>query len=1005
MGLFRIPGKADKTPPPVDVNRVLRAPSADAIKAAEETPVDADDTQAVARRLPADAERPLDPAFKTDAVSAQAEVDELPVAPDEPADPIEVSAGEADPSSPLEDTIAINKPSVDPADNAEENEPDTSDPLAADGATPPAPGDRAAAPIAASSPHPAAVEDDGPEVPKTPFLEVATPFVVWSSLLLVLASVLYGVSRGQVDLTVAAIFATGIFLFGTLLLVAATTKAYSPLLLAGVMLRRRSVRRRNATVLAGGDVLSALGLAESILGADADARLVTTREGVVVYANEAYIAIAQEAGVMSPTGLPPRMDRLFGQAGSESSKMFRLARAAKSGAKADEVITQTMGPALSSDQIPRRRFEVSVRPMRNAGQHIAWRLREVPIESARDSLRTAYADYPRPVFALEKSGSIAWMNQAGADMIGVRLGAITAMENFVLGETKDLVDGLWEEGPEEIEARIRVKEENAGHISVVFTAFGRGGVGEGFVCVEMLPKTGVMAEQGAEDLAADVTDAPFGVAVIAGDPGTDATLVSVNRLFGDAFGADDGVRLSEALPPNAIRDLVAALRSRAQTQPLTRPVEVTIGEGASASIFRVYARPIKRRRGAYGPRQTVLYAVDVSFQKRMEEDYAHDKRLKAIGKISGSVAHDFNNFLQAIMGATEFLMRKHPAGDPSYADLVSIRENGQRARNLTQNLLAFSRKQTLQSEVLSISEMLAEFTPFVQRYVTEKVNVEVTHGRNVPYIKADKSQLELAIMNLAVNARDAMEKGGVLTVSSKQVAPEEVAAFGYPVLDEIEYALIEVADNGSGVPEDIAEKIFEPFFTTKGEGKGTGLGLSTVHGIIGQLGGRIFLHNRPGEGATFRIFLPAVSEELAAEAKQQAAEAKAKPQVDDLTGKGRILIVEDEDSVRGIVVRALAMCGYEITEACDGDEALDIIDETEEPFDLVLSDIMMPEMDGPTLITEAGDKLQGAKVIFMSGYAETAMRDKLETIEGCKYLQKPFTLKKIAATVKEAMAS
>lgn len=908
----------------------------------------------------------------------------------------ENEAVDADLASASASTLS-DDPTIEPADEAA----DLADPAAAtdtsDAADPVSPAPTSAPTVA---PERASAET----LPKVPLVEQVTPFVVWASLLLVLASIVYGASQGQVDLTVAAIFAGGIFLFGTLLLAASATRAYSPLLLTGIMLRRRRTPKKHATVLAGGDVLSALGLAESILGADADARLVTSREGVVVYANDAYMAIARAAGIVGTTGLPPRIDRLFGQAGSESTKMFRLARAAKSGVAADEVITQTMGPMILPDQIPRRRFEVAVRPMRDVGQHIAWRLREVPIESARDSLRTAYAEYPRAVLALERSGSVAWMNDSGAAMIGVRPGAVNALEDFVLGETKDLVEALWEDAPEEIEARVRVKNSDAGNTSVVLTAFGRGGVGEGFVCVEMLPKEGLMAEQGADDLAADVADAPFGVAVIAGDPGTDATLTSVNRLFGDAFGAEGGVRLNEALPQSAVRDLVAALRSRAQSQPLTRPVEVMIGEGASASIFRVYARPIKRRRGAYGPRQTVLYAVDVSFQKRMEEDYAHDKRLKAIGKIAGSVAHDFNNFLQAILGANEFLMRKHPAGDPSYADLVSIRENGQRARNLTQNLLAFSRKQTLQSEVMSVSEMLAEFTPFVQRYVTEKVKVEVSHGRNVPFIKADKSQLELAIMNLAVNARDAMEKGGVLTISSKRVGPEEVAGYGYAVLDAVEYTLLELADNGSGVPEDIAEKIFEPFFTTKGEGKGTGLGLSTVHGIIGQLGGRIFLHNRPGEGATFRIFLPAVSEELAAEAKQQAAEAKAKAPVDDLTGKGRILIVEDEDSVRGIVVRALAMCGYEIVEACDGDEALDIIHETEEAFDLVLSDIMMPEMDGPTLITEAGDRLQGAKVIFMSGYAETAMRDKLATIEGALYLQKPFTLKKIAATVKEAMA-
>lgn len=846
---------------------------------------------------------------------------------------------------------------------------------------------------------------DGQGTIDTPIIEKLTPLLLWVSISLVIISAIFAIGTRAVDLTVALIFGLGVLMFIGLMIYGRATRAYSPLLLAGLLFKTPGRKNREAAVLAGEEIMSALGLAESIVSVDVDARLVTSRDGVVIYANDAYLKLAREAGVIGGTGLPPRLDRLFGQAGRESSKMFRLARAARSGEMADEIITQSMGQPSREGDIPRRRFEVTVRPMQDKGQHVAWRLREIPVESARDSLRMAYENYPRPVFALEKSGHLAWKNKAAAELIGVSIKADLSVEDFLLGETKDIIAALWDTEPEEAEGRLRARDGSGGNVGVVFTAFNRGGVGEGFVCVEMLPKTGVMAEKGSADLAADVHDAPFGVAVIEGDPGTDAKLVSVNRLFSEAFGTDVGDRLTETFPPNAIRDLVGVLRSRASTQPLTRAVEVTIGEGAAAHIFKLYARPIKRRRGAYGMRQTVLYAVDVSYQKRMEEDYAHDSRLKAIGKIAGSVAHDFNNFLQAMMGATELLMRRHPAGDPSYPDLVAIRENGQRARNLTSNLLAFSRKQTLQSEVLSVTDFLADFTPFVQRYVTEKVKVEVNHGRNLPHIKADKGQLELAIMNLSVNARDAMDKGGVLTISSKRVVADDVASYGYAVLDEIDHVLIEVSDNGTGVPDDIAEKIFEPFFTTKGEGKGTGLGLSTVHGIIGQMGGRIFLYNRPGEGATFRIFLPAVSEAEAAEAKPVSTGTKVVPEVTDLTGKGRILIVEDEDSVRSIVVRALSMCGYDIVEASDGDEALDIIDEEETGFDVVLSDIMMPEMDGPTLITEAGDKLKGAKVIFMSGYAEAAMRDKLQMIEGARYLQKPFTLKSVAATVKEAMGN
>jgi two-component system cell cycle sensor histidine kinase/response regulator CckA len=847
-------------------------------------------------------------------------------------------------------------------------------------------------------------------------IEAATPWVLWGSLALVLLSLGYAAWIGGVDAIVAGTFGAGLLAFGTLLLIASTTRAYSPLLLTGLVFGRRGRGEQRRAVLAGQDILTSLGLAESILSADPEARLVTTREGVVVYANEAYMTLAEQAGVIGATGLPPRIDRLFGQAGGESSKMFRLARAARSGADGDEVVTQAMGRApRPGAEVPRRRFEVAVRPMRGSGyggaQHVAWRLREVPIENARDDLRAAYASYPRAVFALERSGNLAWMNAKAAEIIGTRPEATVKLADFLLGETSELIKHLSSADAEEMEGRLRETAGSPGG-GVVLTSFARGGVGEGFACVEMVRKGGLTSEAGTDQGASDVTDAPFGVIALEGDPASDARITYANAAVAEALGAEAGKTIGTVLPPAALRDLAAALTAHRKAQerkdnkkdprePLTREVEFTVGEGASARIMRMHARPIRRRRGAYGPRQTVLYIVDITRERRVQEDLTHDAKLKELGKITGVIAHDFNNLLLVVMGSTELLMRRHQAGDPSYNDLVLIKENAQRARNLTQSLLAFSRKQTLQQEVLDLSQVLSDFTPYLSRYVTERVKLEVTHGRGLPAVKADKSQLELALMNLAVNARDAMPGGGKLHLSTRAVCASEVRRYGYAVLPEADHVLIEVADDGKGVPEDIAEKIFEPFFTTKGEGKGTGLGLATVHGIVGQMGGRIFLHNRPGEGATFRIFLPALTEEEARAAKPTERSHHVNENA-DLTGKGRILIVEDEDGVRNIVVRALSMCGYQITEAEDGDEALEII-EDEPPFDLVLTDIMMPEMDGPTLIAQAGEKLSGAKVVFMSGYAETAMREKLGEIDAAGYLQKPFTLKKVAAVVKEVL--
>ncbi|MEM1380503.1 MAG: ATP-binding protein [Pseudomonadota bacterium] len=845
--------------------------------------------------------------------------------------------------------------------------------------------------------------------------ETATPAALWLSIVALISALIYGVWVGGVDVVVAGLFGGGLLVFATILIAAAATKAYSPVLLTSFLFKRISKPEPDAAVLAGNDILQALGLAESIIDADADARLVTTREGVVVYANDAYLQIAEEAGVRGATGLPPRIERLFGQSGTESSKMFRLAKACRSGVAAEEEVTQAMGRFMhdAKGELPVRRFFVSVRPMRPAGDgqtYAAWRLHELEVTREQDGLKAAFMNYPRSVVAVERSGSIAWMNGAASRLFGTKPGQPVGLSDVILGEVKPVIGHLWQEGAEDYEVRIRDRSATGltASVEVILTPFTRGGAGEGFVCVEVVPKTNMAAADPAgSDAGADLADAPFGVAVLEGDPSADGKVSYANNLFQSYFpAAVEGARFQSVLSAQAVGELMAALRAKQAHKPLTKPIEIRVGEGAQAHTFRLFARPVRRRRGAYGPRQTVLYAVDITYQRRMEEDHVQGQKLQQIGQIAGSVAHDFNNLLVVVMGSTELLMRNHPVGDPSYKDLSLIYETSQRAQNLTRNLLAFSRKQTLKPEVCSLTELLNDFTPALRRYVSEKVALEVVHGRNVPEVKADKGQIHLAIMNLAVNARDAMPSGGALRIETKHIPDTDIADYGYEVLDDVDHVLIEVADTGGGVPAEIAEQIFEPFFTTKGEGQGTGLGLSTVYGTIAQMGGRVFLFNRPGEGATFRIFLPAVSAEEAAIAAERRQAQAAKPEeMSDPTGKGRILVVEDEDGVRSIVVRALGMCGYEIVEAADGDEALDIIETEPDGFDLILTDIMMPEMDGPTLIQEAGDKLNGAKVVFMSGYAEAAMRDKLNTIEGAKYLQKPFTLTSVAGVVKEALAS
>jgi two-component system cell cycle sensor histidine kinase/response regulator CckA len=380
--------------------------------------------------------------------------------------------------------------------------------------------------------------------------------------------------------------------------------------------------------------------------------------------------------------------------------------------------------------------------------------------------------------------------------------------------------------------------------------------------------------------------------------------------------------------------------------------------------------------------------------------------MQAIGQLAGGVAHDFNNLLTAIIGFCDLLLARHQAGDPSFADVMQIKQNANRAANLTRQLLAFSRRQTLRPKVLSLTDAIAELQNLLSRLLTEKVELKIVHGRDLGLVKVDQNQLEQVIMNLAVNARDAMPDGGKLTIRTANVSEEDSRALDHALMPPGEYLLIEVADTGMGIPKENLGKIFEPFYTTKDPSKGTGLGLSTVYGIVKQTGGFIFLYSTVGKGTTFRIYLPRYFEtpaEAKAEADAVAAAAAAEPT--DLTGKGTILLVEDEDAVRTFAARALATRGYDVLQADSGEAAIAIVDGHKGRIDLIVSDVVMPNMDGPTMIKALKGKLPGVKIIFVSGYAEDAFEKSLDPDQEFHFLPKPFSLKQLAAAVKEVISA
>jgi two-component system cell cycle sensor histidine kinase/response regulator CckA len=396
----------------------------------------------------------------------------------------------------------------------------------------------------------------------------------------------------------------------------------------------------------------------------------------------------------------------------------------------------------------------------------------------------------------------------------------------------------------------------------------------------------------------------------------------------------------------------------------------------------------------------IVYGLETTEQRALEAQFAQAQKMQAVGQLAGGVAHDFNNVLQAIIGYSDLLLTSHRPTDPSFQDIMQIKQNANRAASLVRQLLAFSRRQTLRPQVMQLGDVLADLSLLLKRLLGEKVDLDLRHGRDLWLVKADVNQFEQVIVNLAVNARDAMTDGGKLTIRTANVRPDEVEALGHKSMPAGEYVLVEVKDNGCGIEPEVIDKIFEPFFTTKEVGKGTGLGLSTVYGIVKQTGGFIFCDSLVGQGTTFRVFLPrhAQSEE---EALPRTEESRR--QATDLTGRGTILLVEDEEAVRAFGARALAARGYSVLEAGSGREALDIVARRAEPVDLVVSDVVMPEMDGPSLMRELRRRHPGLKIIFVSGYAEDAFKKNLPEGEDFTFLPKPFSLKQLVEAVKGAM--
>ena len=485
--------------------------------------------------------------------------------------------------------------------------------------------------------------------------------------------------------------------------------------------------------------------------------------------------------------------------------------------------------------------------------------------------------------------------------------------------------------------------------------------------------------------AALFEEAPIGMAVA----GPDGAVLETNGPFRDILGIARDIRgkpLAELVAPS---DAVLIEGAFANARGGTGTVATL--HGSDERLAEIHVRPVAESG------RIVLYLIDVSEQKALETKFAQSQKMQAVGQLAGGVAHDFNNLLTVIIGNCEFLLMRHGAGDPSFREINEVHQNALRAATLVGQLLAFSRKQTMQPRVLILRDVFGELAQLLRRLLREGIELKLENGPDLWPVLADETQISNALINLVVNARDAMPKGGTVTISTANETTERETTMGFGTMPAGDYVRIEVRDSGVGIPRENVEKIFDPFFTTKPVGQGTGLGLATVYGIIKQTGGFIHVDSEVGKGTLFRIYLPRhKGEVLVAPAER--------PQPRDITGQDTILLVEDEEAVRSFAARALKLRGYQVLEASGGEEALELVRRHPGAIHLLITDVVMPNMDGPTLVRAARRLRPDMAVLFMSGYAEEAFRRHDENAAELHFLAKPFGLKQLAAKVKDVLA-
>ena len=733
---------------------------------------------------------------------------------------------------------------------------------------------------------------------------------------------------------------------------------------------------------------------------------VIIRDGNVLRANAAYMALATELGVTTTGGLAPTVDRIFaGQGDGTAPAIFRLHHLPEDTPHAEEFIE-----TIARDG-RHRRYNLQVTALSD-GQ--LWQISDMAKTVTGGEPVLTHA--PVGLFSVDRDGKVIAMNAVLERWLGVdKLPAPERMREFI-----ENPESLLESPPTPgriVRADTRLitrkgvvsptvmvgtwRELDTGEIIASVALYGHSSLG---VPSNQIPSREAAARSrhggGTSAAHADsVLSSPFGILKLKGETLGETKIISCNPAFermgeGRIWAGSD---FSTVLTDNAAsRDLLAL--SPSACSPEQAFEAVLSGDNALPVNLYIVSEPADLS-------VCWVYIVDISARKLLEDQLVQSQKMQAIGQLAAGVAHDFNNLLTAIRLNTDELLGRHPVGDPSYPELQKINSTVSRAAGLVKKLLAFSRRQTRRAEAVDVTDTLSDMVVTLKQTIGERVKLNVVHGRGLPPILADKNQIDTILMNLCVNARDAMsdQGGGTITIRSSDcdlanlLDTDPVEALRKAKGDR--FVRIEVSDTGTGMPENIKAKIFEPFFTTKEVGKGTGLGLATVYGIVEQSGGAMSVDSTMGVGTSFRLYFPVVDANYVADVVVKPKSSAPRPP-SDLAGQGTILFVEDEDSVRVIAAKTLRKRGYKVIEACDGDEAYEILEEGEDVFDLMISDVVMPGMDGPALLKKGRSFLGDARIVFISGYAKEEFSELLSEEPDVTFLPKPFTLAQLAEKVK-----